>query len=112
MKVAIEDSIQQDPRLSSAISRAQETLAEELGPSAESVTAFWGLERDDRGRPLVILRLSDFTGSAQDRFSLEEFDDSWRLRTRLHRLWGDLLQDRSDKQVAALQQLIGQSAGD
>lgn len=84
------------------LEQATACLTEVLGPSAEQVRIEWDRMEDACGRAVYTLRLSDWTGEASGNFSLEELRSSSQLRYRLVRLWGDLLQDRSHKQLKAL----------
>jgi len=102
--VEIEAEIRDNPALASEVDRATRLLKAELGPSAGLVTARWSQPQGDRGR--VVLEISDWTGSAEDSFGREELATSPRLADRLHRLWGDLLQVRSHKQMERVKQLV------
>lgn len=89
---------------------ATKRLEEILGPSASLVRAEWDRREDARGRTLYTLRLSDWTGETKADFAPDELASADQMRYRLHRVWGDLLQVRSQKQ---LEQLTGPSvAGD
>ena len=103
-EVIYRDGIKQMGGLLGLAQQATSSLEDVLGPSAELVTAEWDRSEDVRGRSLVLLRLSDFTGSATATFEPWELESATHMRSRLHRLWGDLLQVRSHQQ---LQELIG-----
>jgi hypothetical protein len=79
-------------------------LLEEAAGSAPNLKIEWDRSNDENGRPVYTLRLSDRSGSASGGFSPEDLRDTTHLRYRLIRLWGDLLQARSHKQ---LQELLG-----
>ena len=45
-------------------------------------------------------------GAVESRFAPDELENATHLQIRLHRLWGDLLQDRSHRQVSKLKELV------
>jgi hypothetical protein len=79
-------------------------LEEVVGQSADPVTAEWDRAEDAQGHLVFTLRLSDWAGSVTGVFAPEELASSSHMRSRFYRLWGDLLQIRSSKQ---LQELMG-----
>ena len=98
MPNTIRPEIEQRSDLGPAVQDASAYL-QELGPSASQALAEWSLIQDERGRELINLRLSDWTGSVEYRFAPEELSSPAQIRRRLHRLWGDLLQVRSHVQL-------------
>src|SRR5690349_16481841 len=106
MPSKVDERIQRNPSLASAVSRAENILRDVLGASADHVSAEWSLSDDERGRPVIGLRLRDFTGAVESRFTPDELENATHLQIRLHRLWGDLLQDRSHRQVSKLKELV------
>ncbi len=96
------ENLTNDENLLALAKQAVPIMEEVLGPSSKTVTAKWDCEPYDATRKVVTLRLSDFTGSANDRFAPDELRSQGQLRIRFYRLWGDLLQDRSHKQLEAL----------
>jgi hypothetical protein len=84
-----------------ALQQAMAQLEKIIGPSATSVTASW--DRSDEGhRHQYVLRLSDWSGEVSDRFYASELRSPDRMRWSLLRLWGDLLELRSQKQFEKL----------
>jgi hypothetical protein len=80
---------------------ATQNLDEIIGKTAPLVSAEWSLMQDGSGR--LLLELHDFTGaSVEAKFDRAEFDRPVQLETKLYRIWGDLLQDRSHKQLEVL----------
>jgi hypothetical protein len=79
-------------------------LEELLAQSAPLVSAEWDRTEDAQGRPVVTLRLWDFTGSVTTVFEPKELESSAHMRQRLNRVWGDLLQVRSQQQLQELQE--------
>jgi hypothetical protein len=112
MQIEVQGPVKDNARLAEAVSRATELLEAEAGSSAEPVRVEWGMARDERGNPVVELKLSDFAGFVGGRFSPEDLQDDNRVQARLRRLWGDLLEARSHKQVARLKQLVQELEGD
>src|SRR5437867_3629703 len=98
MDVSIDETIRGEPPLLAAIDQANKILEMEMGNSAELVKVHWSLLPDDRQRKLLGLRISDWTGSVEARFGLDEFANRRQLQGRLRWLWGDLLQIRSHEQ--------------
>jgi hypothetical protein len=96
---SVTEAISGNQRLSKLVQSAHQMLLDSLGPFRVQVHEDWSLEKDPKGRPLVRLRLSDFTvkDGVKDEFAPDELENPGELRYRLHRLWGDLLQDRSHK---------------
>ena len=78
---------------------ANRILAEVLGPSSRYIIASWEMSEDDNGRPLVLLTVRYSSISASASFSPDELDNRLHLRQRFLRLWSDLLQSRSSKQL-------------
>ncbi len=105
------DNLKQSGNLLALAERASALLEEVLGASASLASAEWDCAADDRGRAVVTLRLWDSTGEARTRFTPKELTDPNRLRVRFHRLWGDILQIRSHKQLQELTDTRG-STGD
>lgn len=84
------------------LQQATKRLEEALGRSAPWVVATWGRTEDARGRPLYTLRLSDWVGTVSATFTREELQAACHDLYRWHRLWGDLLQARSERQLFQL----------
>jgi REase_AHJR-like len=85
------------------VERATTVLRYLLGPRADSVAIDWGLAEDARNHRMLVLRLSDATGSVSATFEPPELENERHLMDRLNRLWGDLLEIRSHNQVKRLQ---------
>lgn len=77
-------------------------LEDELGASAFPASAEWDSSSDALGRPIVTLRLTDFSGSATMVFDPSELEDPAHMRNRFDTLWLMLLQVRSDRQLQEL----------
>jgi hypothetical protein len=94
--------VRQAGDLLALVSSANRVLSEVLGASAGLVSAEWDRTEDARGRPIVTLRLSDFTGAVTGTFAANELRSYPVLRNRLYSLWGDLLQVRNHRQLQEL----------
>ncbi|MFO0969791.1 MAG: hypothetical protein U0793_29905 [Gemmataceae bacterium] len=105
MKVQIDKRLTEQKLLLDLVNAATAILEEEIGPSSARVAADWSLEADDRGRPLVRLSISDFAGRASSSLTPDELRASDGLRRRFYRLWGDLLQEESRRQIKVLEAL-------
>jgi len=102
MNVRYSDQIKQPGNGFALLQQATKCLEEVATRSAALATAEWDRTHDEHGRPVYVLKLSDFSGTVTDRFSSHELEQPRRLRWRLRSLWGDLLQVRSHKQLQAL----------
>jgi hypothetical protein len=99
----ISETIQNDPSLARDVERASQILKDVIGATSASVAADWKFARDTKGRPLVQLALSDFTGAhAETYFAPDELASEGRVYAKLYRAWGDLLEARSHKQLDVL----------
>jgi len=106
MRVNIAERIKQTPELASALDNTTQLLEEELGPSSGGVAAEWTFNDDDPDRPVFVLTISDYTGKVTTKFAPYDLRNPAQMQIRLHRLWGDLLQVRSNKQVEKLKKLV------
>jgi hypothetical protein len=111
MKAIYDESLRQADELFMLAQQATRRLEEVLGRSGDPVTAEWGRTTDEQGRPVVTLRLSDWAGTVMARFSPAELTHADTLGARLHRLWGDLLQVRSHRQLDKLFESIHSAGG-
>ena len=102
VQVVYRDGIRQAPPLGFLVEQVNRRLEEVLGTSAHLVSAEWDRGEDSFGHEVLILRLSDSTGSATATFDPKELEQPVQLRDRFRRLWGDLLQLRSRKQLDAV----------
>jgi hypothetical protein len=84
------------------LQQATKRLEEVLGSSAGQVKAEWDRTEDAKRRIIYTLRLSDWTGSVSAAFTPDELQSPSLMRYRFVRLWGDLLQVRSHKQLEEL----------
>jgi hypothetical protein len=111
MNVTYADNIQHVGEVYKLIQQATRRLEEILGSSSGSVSAEWCGGADKQGRDLYRLTLKDFTGQVSTEFALEELGNPLHMHVRLYRLWGDLLQRRSDEQHKVVQTMISQIGG-
>jgi hypothetical protein len=112
--ITIEPRLAADPELHSLIESANRVLDHEIGPSSGQVEAAWSYAADSESPsngPLIGLSIKDFTGSASTVISRNELSDPRRIAVRVVRLWGDLLQVRSHKQLASLAESTPQVEG-
>ena len=111
MNVTYSDRSQQVGEYRALLQQATERLEDILGPSAALVNVQWDRIEDSRGRSLYRLTIKDFTGEASTDFAPEELQNPTHMHVRLYRLWGDLLQVRSNKQHEKVQAISGQING-
>jgi hypothetical protein len=108
--IRFDDRVGRRDQLQKLTEQARPVLEEVLGKSAELVRGEWIWELDERGRELATLRLSDPRGGqAAGAFATDELENASQLWWRIHRLWGDLLQDRSHKQLEELRKSLATS---
>lgn len=102
MNVTYSQRAQQSQEARALLEQATALLEEILEQSAGVVKTEWDRNEDEKGRSLFTLRISDSTGSVSTVFDLQELASPKRMRVRLYRLWGQLLQTRVDKQLQEL----------
>ena len=114
LTVSWRGDLEANRELFAGVQRANKALEEEVGRSAAFVTADWNTVRDSEGRTLLELTLTDrFTRSqAIEKFDPDELRGEEGLVSRIHRMWGRLLQDRSDRQIKRLEELAIGEEGD
>ena len=100
--VDVDRGIQAAPELSALVRRANEFLESQLGRSSKLVSATWRLLRDDRESSHVRLEVSDQTGRVEAVFTPDDLKNEWQMQGRIIRLWGDLLQIRSHREIEEL----------
>ncbi len=109
MQTEIAPEIQQNPDWSRAVRSANDLLKAELGPSEPVVTTRWSLRKDISHRPVIALEIADPMVSISGQFAPKELTRNGnRLQLRLHRLWGNLLEERSAKHLQRLKLLVAQ----
>jgi hypothetical protein len=91
------------------VDQATQLLFSLLGDARSSISIDWELAEDARNRPVIILKLSDANGTVSATFEPSELGDRNRLAERLNRLWGDLLEIRSHKQIERMTHTTGAS---
>lgn len=106
MDVKIADNLKNNRELSGLIQQATKQLEDVVGTSNDSVRAEWDQTSDNHGRPVITLRLTDWTGTVQAQFRPNDLKSPLPLELRLLRLWGDLLQIRSHRQVDDLRHSV------
>jgi hypothetical protein len=102
-RIVYSEKLEKSRDLFARAQEGSEILRDLVGNSAADIEAEWDLTNDERGRPLLTLRISDWTGSATTAFSPVEIGNLSHIEGRLNRLWGDLLQVRSHKLLQELQ---------
>jgi hypothetical protein len=79
----------QSPEYAALVTKADSLLASELGQTA---SATWDLVNDERGRPLLKLKVDDpFSGQGTWSFAPDELRNERHLLSRLHDLKGSLV---------------------
>src|SRR6266542_2870007 len=103
MALSIIPKIDSDPILGPRVRQANKMLKDIIGTTADQVSIHWDLQ-DANGRRSVYLTLADYTGARLPPapFRQEDLLNEGILKARFHRLWGDLLQQRSHQQLIQL----------
>ena len=100
VRISESGGINSDPVLGPRVRRASQVLQEIIGSTSEAVSAEWVPVSDANGRQLIRLALTDSTGAREEvKFAPDELAHEERLRARLYKTWGNLLQDRSHQQL-------------
>ena len=102
MKVTYSDRAKQGGQGRVLLQQATKRLEEVLGPSGLWVKAEWDCTEDGRGKTICTLRVSDWEGEVVADFTPDELRVYGHDLYRWRRLWGDLLQIRSEQQLAEL----------
>ncbi len=102
MNVTYTEDVKQSSEGYSLLQQATTCLEEVIGLSADLVKAEWDCIKDVRQRTLYTLRLSDWSGEVSASYTQDQLQSLPKLRYGLIRLWGDLLQVRSHKQLQRL----------
>jgi hypothetical protein len=111
MKLIVSPEIESVPSLAEQVHTASTLLEESIGQAAERATAEWAPSRDDRGRPRLELRLSDWAGEASALFAPEELTPDARLRQRFRDVWGDVLQVGSHRLIQRIKESSATASG-
>lgn len=106
--LVVSESIQSHRRTAAQIMRATWILESILGPYSHEVAADWSQIEELE----IVLQLTDtlMDYSVIDQFNLDELGSDGKLRYRLSKLWGDLLEARSHRQLQEL--VVSQEAGE
>ena len=94
------------------VPRALDHLQEVVGQSGEQVVAEWDRSDVPRRQPGYTLTLREDTAEVQARFAPEGLVIPAYVSACLYRLWGDLLQKRSDEQHRKVLHLAAQLEGE
>jgi hypothetical protein len=109
--VKIDPAIVSDERLAAKVNRANEILAAVLHRSADLFHVEWALAAGGQRGQAVRVRIADDSESASMDLNAGEFDDPLLLKSRLHGLYGELLESRSDRLAAASDRLVRELVG-
>ncbi len=112
MDIAVSEQIEQWPEGLGLVQNATRRLEEILGSSSRLVSGRWDRTRDESGRDLIVLHLSDFNGRVTGQFAPDELRSPSQTAFRLYRLWGDLLHVGSRRMLEALAVGGGDAAED
>jgi len=102
IKVEYSENSKRSNAIPALLQQATKRLEEVLGPSAAWVMVRWDQHGNGNGRSHFTLWISDWTGEVSSSFSSEELRSYSQERYPWLRIWGDLLQVRSHKQLEAV----------
>lgn len=106
--VRIQNALTGDDNILYRIMLVSTLLDEVLGTSRTQVLADWDQGEDSQGKPVIILKLSDLTGTVTASFTQEDLMKTRHMKTRFLKLWGNLLRFRAEEQ---LENLTGAKGG-
>jgi hypothetical protein len=108
-ELKIDPAIRRDEKLLRDVEQVTEYLNQEIGPKASKITAEWSFDHPnipgERYLKLEISDESDRASFATSEGGLSILADSG-ISLPLIRLWGDLLQARSHRQVDKLKLIV------
>ena len=111
MKVVLEPDLAKVAAFRKLVEDFNPILESEIGTATDRVTATWGAGIDDRGRPLIRLSVSDWTGQTQREFPVEDLTPPEQARRRFNRLWSDQLQSALHRQFEKLDAIAAEFKG-
>ena len=103
MKVEIKKELAERDPLAALAKAATPVLEEAIGPPAARVTAIWGFQSDEYGRPIIQLTIKDSSGQADTKFAPEDLKPAEKARRQFYWLWGELLQKASQRLTQELE---------
>lgn len=107
MKIIYSEALRQSSDLFALAQQATRVLEEVVGRSFLPIVAEWDRIADSQDRPLIVLRLSDGTEKVMAHLAPTELTDAENLDIRLSRLWDELLEATSRKQLERLFESLG-----
>jgi hypothetical protein len=111
-RIDIAEDIRANPTLNRLIPAARDALQEEVGRSFEQLSEEWRLIRDERGRLLITLKVTDPWGDGEVVFAPDELENPVTVHRRMNRLWGDVLQKGSKAMRAKFETMTAATAED
>jgi hypothetical protein len=110
-EIEIDDKIRSNASLLADVQRVTRLLEDEIGSAAFDIKAEWrsrGSRHPDYPEVLVELTISDDQDHSSVVFSQDGLASMSldMIRVLLIRLWGDILQERSDRQIKKLMNLV------
>ena len=103
MQVEYRLELMAEPKLLEMARTATTVLEGAIGESAKRALVTWGLRRDELRRTTVLLTIADWSEEVTAVFTPEELQQLDDVRWRSYRIWGDLLQQASRRQIEKLE---------
>jgi len=102
LRVSVAATLHKWPEEHRLVQNASRRLTDLIGPTAGPVSVEWDRAEGPQERPVITLRISNPSGSVAAVFDPSEMESPSHMQVRLSRLWGDLLQLQSRKELHQL----------
>ena len=109
MNVTYTEKAKQSVEHFALLQKATKRMEEALKDATGLETAVWDLTEDGKGGPLYVLRLKDSISEVTGRLASDEIQSPAQTSFRVYRLYGKLLQNRTQKQLDKLMNMRAQS---
>jgi hypothetical protein len=107
MNVIYSDKARQSTEVYPLLHQATQYLEQALGKSAGQAKVEWDRQENGDGQTRYDLRLSHGQESVSSSLTQEELQSQFDMEFRLLDLWGDLLEQRQERQLQELQEAAG-----
>lgn len=111
MKIIYSEALRQSGDLFALAQQVNRVLEKMIGRYLLPITAEWDRNLDERGRPVLVLRLLDQVETKATQFDEIDLRDAGMWEQRLRDLWGDWLQENSHKRLETLLKSINETIG-
>jgi hypothetical protein len=102
-EVILQPEVAKDPMLKGIVEAVTPILSREIG---EEATATWSIHRDDDDFLRLRLVVSDWENRVAAEFTPEELQSADRARSRISRLWRNLLKGAFRQKMQAVEEAV------